>query len=400
MIKGKKILLGITGGIAAYKIPLLIRLLKKNGAEVKVVATPFAFNFVTPLTLSTLSENPVLSAFYQQDDGTWNSHISLGEWADIMVFAPLTANTLSKMSHGQADSLLVATYLSARCPVLFSPAMDLDMFNHPSTQRNIEQLIQDGHHYIPPVKGELASGLVGPGRMPEPEKLFEEIIKVLHVKKNFRGKRVLVTAGPTHEAIDPVRFIGNHSSGKMGIALANELAERGADVKLIMGPTNFRNIKNNLSFQSIMSAEELYQACMVDLDKMDIIIMAAAVADFTPETPKAEKIKKSTESITLQLKKTRDILSEMGKKKRNNQLLVGFALETDHEEDNALKKLKNKNLDFIVLNSLREKGAGFGHSTNKITIFDKRGHKQAFELKSKSMVAVDIVNYIEEFIKT
>ncbi len=395
MIKGKKIIIAISGGIAAYKIPFLIRLLKKGGANVKVVCTPYTLNFVTPLTLSTLSENPVLSTFYSENDGSWNSHIDLGSWADLMIFAPLTANTMAKMANGQADNLLVATYLSARCPVLFAPAMDLDMFKHPSTQRNIELLKKDGNFYIPPDEGQLASGLFGPDRLPEPQVLFEKIQLHLSEKKNFRNKRVLITAGPTFEAIDPVRFIGNHSSGKMGFALAEEFAHRGADVTVIGGPVYFPESKV-IKFISVTSAQDMYDQCMLLREGQDIIIMAAAVADIKPINQANEKIKKEDSFLEIKLEKTKDILSELGKRKTDKQLLVGFSLETENEIINAKKKLKNKNLDMIVLNSLQDKGAGFGTSTNKITIFDKDGNQDTYPLKSKAMVAKDVADYILE----
>lgn len=396
MLTGKKILIGITGGIAAYKVPILIRLLKKAGAEVKVIATPMALEIVTPLTLSTLSGNPLYTKFHDRETGEWNSHVDLGMWPDLFLIAPATANTMGKMVNGIADNLLLTTYLSAKCPVLFAPAMDLDMYKHPSTKANVEKLIEYGHFIIEPTEGELASGLCGEGRMEEPEAIFEIILDQLKKKADFIGKRVLISAGPTHEAIDPVRFIGNRSSGLMGYSLAEELANRGAEVILVSGPTNLNPKHHSIKRYQVVSADEMYLACMNSFAKVDIAIMCAAVADYKPAVTSKSKIKKSDRIPQIELIPTPDILTELGKQKSPKQLLVGFALETDNEEFNAKKKLENKNLDFIVLNSLNDKGAGFGVSTNKITIIDKSLEKTEYELKSKPEVAKDIVNKIVE----
>ncbi|MBN1338499.1 MAG: bifunctional phosphopantothenoylcysteine decarboxylase/phosphopantothenate--cysteine ligase CoaBC [Bacteroidales bacterium] len=392
MLKGKKILIGVTGGISAYKIPLLIRLLKKEGAEVQVVITKAAADFVTPLTLSTLSQNPVYSDFFLKSDGTWISHIDLGRWADIILIAPVTATTLGKMAHGIADNLLVATYLAARCPVLFAPAMDMDMFLHPSTQANIARLKEYGHFYIEPETGYLASGLTGPGRLKEPADLFDVIIKFINKPKDFQGLKVLVTAGPTLEPIDPVRFIGNRSSGRMGYAIADEIAGRGAVVDLVSGPVNVAAGHHEIHVHRVETASEMFDKTIALSGSADIIIMAAAVADYTPADYSPQKIKKEGGNLSLNLKKTRDILMELGKNKRNNQTLIGFALETDDGTENAGKKLAEKNLDFIVLNSLTDKGAGFESSTNKITILRKNGEALRFELKDKKEVARDIAD--------
>lgn len=395
-LKGKKILLGITGSIAAYKIPILVRLLKKEGAEVQVLLTPSACDFVTPLTLSALSQRPALVKGFNPEDGSWNSHVEMGNWADLMIIAPVSANTLGKMAHGLADNLLVATYLAAKCPVYFAPAMDLDMYHHPSTQANIKLLKSFGNILIAPNEGELASGLCGAGRMEEPEAIARILAGSQKKKESLKGKHVLVTAGPTYEAIDPVRFIGNHSSGKMGFALAQEAAVRGAIVTLIAGPVNLETAHPSIHRVNIISAAEMQQAVAKAFPKADITLMAAAVADFTPLTPAKEKIKKTTENKQeIKLKQTIDILAGLGKIKGRKQILGGFALETQFEERHALAKLKNKNLDFIVLNSLKEKGAGFGHNTNKITIFQRNGKKLNFGLKLKEEVAADIFDAIE-----
>lgn len=400
MLKGKNIILGITGSIAAYKAAILVRLLVKEGANVKVVMTELAKEFITPLTLATLSKNPILVDFFDPENGEWNSHVDLGLWADAYIIAPATANTIAKMSNGIADNLLLTTYLSARCPVFIAPAMDLDMFQHVSTQRNIENLRQSGNYFIEPETGELASGLEGKGRMAEPE----NIIKVLDdffQKKNslsyLKGKKVLITAGPTYEQIDPVRFIGNHSSGKMGYALAEEAASRESDVILISGPTHLKPVHNNIKLQQVTSAAEMLDAVKAQSSSANIIILCAAVADFTPETVQKEKIKDKQE-LVLRLKPTTDIAKEIGAAKKENQILVGFALETSNELENAKQKLTRKNFDFIVLNSLREKGAGFKTDTNKITIVDKHNNITEFELKSKVLVAKDIIDKIEELL--
>ena len=396
MLKGKKILIGVTGSIAAYKIPFLVRLLKKEEAEVKVIVSDAAKDFVTPLTLSTLSENPVLSSFFDGSTGEWESHVDLGNWADIYLIAPVTATTLGKMANGIADNLLIATYLAAKCPVFFAPAMDLDMFLHPTTTGNIRKLASFGNIEIKPKEGELASGLIGPGRMEEPDEIVKRLSAFLEKKKDFVGKNVLITAGPTYEAIDPVRFIGNHSSGKMGFAIAETLAHRGAQVVLIAGPVNISTSHKNIRRIDVTSAGEMYEASISEFDNADIGILSAAVADYSPREISKQKIKKKTNTLSIDLKPTKDILAELGSRKRKNQFLVGFALETENELANAEKKLKNKNLDFIVLNSLKVKGAGFGHDTNKITIIEKQLKINEYELKSKQEVAVDIADKIFE----
>ncbi len=367
MLKGKNILIGITGSIAAYKTPILVRLLKKEGANVKVVMTKCATDFVTPLTLSTLSQQPVLIEPYDKVDGSWHSHVEWGRWADLFIVAPASANTLAKMANGIADNLLSTCYLAAKCPVFFAPAMDLDMFHHPTTAKNINTLLSYGNFLIEPQTGELASGLIGAGRMEEPEVILEVISDFFNKKKGLQNKNVLITAGPTFEAIDPVRFIGNHSSGKMGYALAEEAANRGAIVTLISGPVHIGINNPDIKVINITSAAEMKTQCDKAFDENDIIIMTAAVADYTPENPAPEKIKKK-ESMELKLKLTDDILASMGKKKKQGQFLVGFALETENEKSNALTKLNNKNLNMIVLNSLKDKGAGFGTDTNKVTM--------------------------------
>lgn len=391
MIKGKKILLGITGSIAAYKSAALVRLLKKAGAEVKIVMTPAATQFVAPLTLSTLSKNDV--HFVLSDNNTWSNHVMLGRWADIMLIAPLSCNTLAKMSHGICDNLLLAVYLSATCPTVVAPAMDEDMWLHPSTQSNIKVLESYQNHVIGVESGELASGLTGPGRMAEPENIISWLKAYFSKKQDLLGKKILVTAGPTYEAIDPVRFIGNHSSGKMGIAIATACIQRGASVTLICGPTA-EEIPSSITLIRVTSADEMYDHCLKVFTKTDIAIMSAAVADYTIEIPSAKKIKKQEDNIVLHLVKTKDILKALGEKKKKNQLIIGFALETDNEKQNALKKLRSKNADMIVLNSLKDKGAGFGHNTNKIVIFDNKGKQYKFDTKSKSAVAEDIINTI------
>jgi len=394
-LRGKNIIIGVSGGIAAYKIPFLVRLLKKAGAQVRVLMTPAAQDFVSPLTLSVLSGNPVLSDFVKNETGEWNNHVDLAGWADLMVFAPVTANTLGKMANGLADNLLLAVYLSAKSPVMIAPAMDLDMYAHPSTTANIEKLKSYGHHIIPATEGELASGLIGYGRMEEPENIFEQIRLFFEKKKSLSGKKVLITAGPTYEAIDPVRFIGNHSSGKMGIALAEEAAERGAKVVLVLGPTHLQASHPDIKSIRVQSASEMYEAVHRHFTETDIAILAAAVADFTPENTSAQKIKKSGKTMELRLKSTPDILASLGKIKKAEQILIGFAMETQNEVENARKKLKKKNLDFIVLNSLNEKNAGFKHDTNKVSLIFRNGNIKNFPLKSKKAVAADIFDEIQ-----
>ncbi|WP_196895966.1 bifunctional phosphopantothenoylcysteine decarboxylase/phosphopantothenate--cysteine ligase CoaBC [Aureivirga marina] len=396
VLRGKKILLGITAGIAAYKTAHLVRQFIKAGAQVKVVMTPASKDFVTPLTLSTLSKNPVYSTFYDKDseeNEIWNNHVELGLWADYMVIAPATANTLSKMCHGTCDNLLLATYLSAKCPVYFAPAMDLDMYKHGSTKDNIDKLIGFGNICIPAESGELASGLVGEGRMAEPETIVEFIENDILSKLPLKNKKVLITAGPTYEAIDPVRFIGNHSSGKMGFELAKTAASLGAKVYLIAGPSS-EVVQNKLIERiDVVSAEDMYKAAMELFDSMDIAILSAAVADYRPKHVATQKIKKKDVEFVIELEKTKDVLASLGAIKKN-QFLVGFALETNDEIQNAKGKLKRKNLDMIVLNSLNDKGAGFKNATNKVSIIDKFENISEFSLKSKSEVAIDIFNEI------
>ncbi|MEO5942064.1 MAG: bifunctional phosphopantothenoylcysteine decarboxylase/phosphopantothenate--cysteine ligase CoaBC [Ferruginibacter sp.] len=391
MLKGKKIILGITGSIAAYKAVLIVRLLVKAGAEVKVIMTPASTDFITPLTLSTLSKNEVLSQL--SDNISWANHVMLGRWADMMIIAPLSCNTLSKMANGACDNLLLAVYLSATCPVVVAPAMDEDMWQHPTTKQNISKLKSFGNHIVPVSNGELASGLSGDGRMNEPSNIISWIEDFFSQSKQLAGKKVLVTAGPTFEAIDPVRFIGNHSSGKMGIALAEEFKKRGAEVLLVTGPVS-EHIPGNIETVRVTSAEEMLEQCMCVFGTMDIVVMAAAVADYTIEKPASQKIKKDSTTLSIELKKTTDILKTMGTKKYPGQFLVGFALETTNEKENALKKLESKNADMIILNSLNDKDAGFGHSTNKITIFDKKANEYPFDTKSKKELASDIINTI------
>lgn len=392
VLSGKHILLGITGGIAAYKSAFLVRLLIKQGAEVRVVMTPEAKNFVTPLTLSTLSKNVVVSAFTEEEGEVWNNHVELGLWADFMLVAPATANTLSKMADGQSDNVLLATYLSAKCPVFVAPAMDLDMYKHPSTKASLDKLKSFGNQIIPVGKGELASGLSGEGRMAEPEEIVSFLQNEIKKNQPLAGKTVMITAGPTYEAIDPVRFIGNHSSGKMGFALAEEAAKQGASVILISGPTSLETSTGSIQLIPVISADEMYEAAHKYFPKIDVAIAAAAVSDYKPITVASQKIKKSDDRLTLQLEKTRDILLSLGEHKQA-QLLVGFALETENELENAKKKLVKKNLDFIVLNSLNDKGAGFKKDTNKIKIISKEAVKD-FALKSKAEVARDIIKEI------
>lgn len=397
-LKGKKILLAISGGIAAYKMNYLVRDFVKKGAEVKVILTPSAENFVTKVTLSTLSKNAVYSDFYDQN-GTWNSHVEFALWADVLLVAPCTANTLAKMVHGICDNLVIATYMSAKCPVFIAPAMDLDMYAHPSTKENLEKAERFGHHIIPAEFGELASGLEGQGRLAEPETILQKIEDFFtqNHSKNLEGKTVLITAGPTYEAIDPVRFIGNHSSGKMGFSLAEEAVKRGAKVILISGPTSQKTSNKNIEIHRVTSAKEMYDEVFKYYEKVDIAIASAAVADYAPKIVAKEKIKKSEEEFTIELVKNPDILKTMGEKK-THQFLVGFALETKNEEENAKSKLQKKNLDMIVLNSLRDEGAGFQKDTNKVKILTYSEQKE-FSLKSKDEVAKDILDFVETQLK-
>ncbi len=395
MLQGKKIVLGISGSIAAYKSAVLTRLLVKAGAEVKVVMTDSAKTFITPLTLSTLSKNPALSEFIKDESGQWNNHVDLGLWADAMIIAPASANTIAKMASGRCDNLLMAVYLSARCPVFLAPAMDLDMLQHDATKENLKKIASFGNRILDPAFGELASGLVGTGRMAEPEEIVAELEEFFTNNNALKGKNVLVTAGPTYEAIDPVRFIGNHSTGKMGYAIAERLANLGAHVTLVSGPTAMHTSNPQVSVKKVMSAEEMYEACVAVFPQTDIAVLAAAVADYRPTVKADQKIKKKDENLTIELTKTRDIAASLGKIKQK-QVVVGFALETEHEQDNALKKLESKNFDLIVLNSLNDAGAGFGHDTNKITMIDRSGSVKKFDLKSKKEVARDIVSAILE----
>ena len=391
MLKGKKILLGITGSIAAYKSAILVRLLVKQGAEVKIIMTTAAKDFVTPLSLSTLSKNDVLADI--TDNDTWANHVMLGRWADVMLIAPLSCNTLAKMANGLCDNLLMAVYLSATCPVVVAPAMDEDMWHHNSTKENLKKITSFNNQIIPVEKGELASGLVGEGRMAEPENIVNWLEILFSNKLELKGKKVLITAGPTYEAIDPVRFIGNHSSGKMGVAIAEEMKNRGANVTLVLGPSNI-NVSENIEVIKVKSANEMYEACINHFEKTDIAVMSAAVADYTPVSTASQKIKKNENTFNIELTKTKDILKSLGEKKKNKQILVGFALETNNEKEYALKKLQTKNADMIVLNSLNDAGAGFGYDTNRITIFDKHNNEYKFDTKSKKEVAKDIVNTI------
>ncbi|HRD42969.1 MAG TPA: bifunctional phosphopantothenoylcysteine decarboxylase/phosphopantothenate--cysteine ligase CoaBC [Ferruginibacter sp.] len=391
LLQGKKILLGVSGSIAAYKAAVLVRLLIKEGAEVRVIMTKASQDFVTPLTLSTLSRNEVL---YQiSDNATWANHVMLGRWADIMLIAPLSCNSLAKMAHGVCDNLLMAVYLSCTCPVAVAPAMDEDMWKHQSTVANINTIQSYGNFVLNVNTGELASGLTGEGRMAEPEEILHWLSEYFQKKKELRNKNVLITAGPTYEHIDPVRFIGNYSSGKMGIALATEAYSRGANVTLLLGPSA-EPVPHGIELVRVQTANEMFEQCSSKFPNANIAILSAAVADYAPAQVAKEKIKKSDESLTLELKKTPDILKYLGTVKKEGQFLAGFALETHNEKENALKKLKQKNADIIILNSLADKGAGFGHNSNKITIFDNKGKEIAFELKSKEQVAKDILDTI------
>lgn len=400
MLTGKKILLGITGSIAAYKIPLLVRLLKKDGADVRVVMTPSAKDFVTPLTLSTLSGNPVLSHGFDEQTGKWDSHVELGLWADLFVVAPASANTMAKMAYGMADNYLLTVCLSAKCPIMFAPAMDLDMYKHPATQQNIKTLIERGCIFVAPSSGELASGLCGEGRMEEPQKIYERIKAFFQTKQNFKGKKVLITAGPTYEAIDPVRFIGNHSSGLMGIEIARAFADQGAEVTLVLGPSSISVNKKNVNVLPVTSAKEMYEAVTALFPKTDIAVLSAAVADFRPEMVADQKIKKNpdNDTLTIKLVKTEDILKSVGGMKTENQTVVGFALETENGLENAKKKLHTKNIDLIVLNEMNESGVGFKTKTNKVSIITKNDQVTTYKLKPKNEVALDILNAIYQYI--
>ena len=398
MLKGRKILLGVTGGIAAYKAAVIVRLLVKEGAEVKIIMTPRAKDFITPLTLATLSKNPVMADFFDPEDGRWNSHIDLGLWADLFLIAPATANTMGKMAAGIADNLLLTTYLSARCPVFLAPAMDLDMLSHAATVKNIETLRSFGNHIIEPGTGELASGLEGKGRMAEPDVIAEEIRTFLSKKKiaelPLQGKRVFINAGPTIEPIDPVRFISNHSSGRMGIALADQAAMLGADVTLVLGPVSIRPENQAVRIVNVRTAAEMKEASVSAFRECDIAILAAAVADFTPETTYDRKIKSGRGEMSIRLHPTDDIAAYLGEIRKEGQFIAGFALETDNEINNATSKLKRKNLDMIILNSLGDEGAGFGFETNRVTIIDRNNNIDKFGLKSKGEVATDILRRI------
>lgn len=390
------ILIGITGGIAAYKVAILVRLLVKNGHEVRIVMSPMAKHFVTPLTMATLSKNPILVDFYNPENGDWNSHVDIGLWADAYLVAPASANTIAKMANGVADNLLLTTYLSSRCPVFFAPTMDLDMFKHPATQKNIDTLVKRGNIKIDATSGELASGLEGKGRMAEPETLYETLVQYFDENKKFKGKKVLVTAGPTYEHIDPVRFIGNHSSGKMGFAIAEELSNQGAEVFLVSGPVKLSTENKNVKRFDVVSAQEMFEKSMEIFSEVDFAILSAAVADYRPKTISDTKLKKKTDELSIELEKTPDIALNLGKLKKENQINVGFALETDNEFANAKEKLKKKNFDFIVLNSLQDKGAGFNVDTNKIRIVRKDESSTEFDLKSKNEVAKDILNELQK----
>ncbi len=394
MLRGKKILVGVTGSIAAYKAAFLVRLLIKAEAEVKVILTTSASEFITPLTLATLSKNPVLQHLVKNDAGEWNNHVDLGMWADALVIAPASANTLAKFCHGLCDSLLTAVYLSARCPVFLAPAMDLDMYVHPATKNNLDILRKHGNSIIDAEEGELASGLSGYGRMAEPEHIMAHLENFFCKASTMRGKKILITAGPTFEAIDPVRFIGNHSSGKMGFAIADAIAKRGGSVTLVSGPSTQKTNASGIDRINVTSADEMFAVCQQHASEVDIIIMAAAVADYKPAEIAASKLKKKDQIFSLDLIKTVDIAATLGAKKKLNQLMVGFALETDQEEENATSKLKAKNFDLIVLNSLNDQGAGFGHDTNQVTFIDKHNNITKSELKDKQSIADDLVEII------
>lgn len=391
-LQGKHIVLGVTGSIAAYKAASLARLLIKSGAEVQIVMTPSGKEFITPVTLSALTGKPVVSEFFTANDGTWHSHVDLGQWADLMLIAPATASTLGKMANGVADNMLITTYMSMKAPVMIAPAMDLDMFAHPSTHRNLDLLRSYGNIIIEPAAGELASHLIGKGRMEEPENILKVVKEFFAEKQTLAGKKILITAGPTHEKIDPVRFIGNYSSGKMGFALAEECASRGAEVILVAGPVSLKIVHPNIKRIDVESAEEMYQASVKEFPTSDVAILCAAVADYRPTEQYNEKVKREKGDMNLTLVPNKDIAASLGKMKKEDQLLVGFALETNDEEANAIKKIEKKRLDYIVLNSLNDSGAGFQYDTNKVSIIDKNGVRKDFELKSKKDVAADIID--------
>lgn len=397
-LKGKNFLLGITGSIAAYKAASLTRLLVKEGAKVKVIMTPLAKEFITPLTLATLSKNPILVDFFNPENGDWNSHVDLGLWADGYIIAPATANTMGKMANGVADNLLITTYLSAKCPVFIAPAMDLDMYKHPATQKSIETLKSFGNTFIEPTDGELASGLIGKGRMEEPENIIKNISEFYEKKKSLSNKNILITAGPTYEKIDAVRFIGNYSSGKMGYAIAEECANRGANVTVVSGPVKISTEHKNIKVVKVESANEMFNKAIEMFKKSDVAILSAAVSDYAPENKIKTKLKRKEGNLTLSLSPTCDIAAEIGKLKSNNQISIGFALEKENEFENATGKLKRKNFDFIVLNSMNDEGAGFNSDTNKITIIDNKLHKKEFNLKTKDLVAIDIIDKLEDYL--
>lgn len=400
MLAGKHVLLGITGSIAAYKAAYIVRMLVKEGAEVKVLMTAAAKQFITPLTMATLSRNPILTEFFDPENGQWNSHVSLGMWADVFLIAPASANTLAKMASGVADNLLLTTYLSARCPVMAAPAMDLDMYAHPATQEALRILRSRGVEIVEAASGELASGLDGKGRMEDPEKIVDWVRVLLGRRESLRGRRALVTSGPTREAIDPVRFISNHSSGKMASAIAVELARRGADVTVVSGPAPVKPSCAGVSVVDVTSAGEMYSAALEEYGRgCDITVLCAAVADFTPAAPSGSKIKKNGESMMLELVPTRDIAAAIGERRRPGEVVVGFALETDNAQDNAQDKLRRKNMDMIVLNSMRDPGAGFGVDTNRVTLFFRDGGSEELPLESKTAVASDIVDRIEKLLE-
>ena len=398
MLGGKHILLGVTGSIAAYKAANIVRLLVTQGAEVKIVMTPLAKQFITPLTLATLAKNPIYVDFFNPENGEWNSHVSLGMWADAYLIAPATANTIGKMANGIADNLLLTSYLSAKCPVFVAPAMDLDMYAHPAVQKNIETLKSYGVHFIDAEDGELASGLVGKGRLAAPERIVESLDTFFNGQMSLTGKKVMVTAGPTYEKIDAVRFIGNYSSGKMGYAIAEECASRGAEVVLVSGPTSLNVHNSNIKLVRVNSAREMYEACNQEFPQCNAAVLSAAVADFTPQNVSDTKIKRKDNNLEITLKPTDDIAANLGKQK-GDRVLVGFALEKENELENAIGKLERKNFDFIVLNSMNDKGAGFNHDTNKITIINRSKEVKNYDLKSKVMVAKDIVDEIEKLLK-
>jgi len=394
-MQNKRILLGITGGIAAYKIASLVRLFIKSGAEVRCILTPASCDFITPLTLATLSKNDVIQSFWDKETGAWSNHVELGLWADAYVIAPLTASSMSKMVQGNSDNVLLAAYLSAKCPIIVAPAMDLDMYQHPSTAENMLKLQNHGVQIIPANSGELASGLFGEGRMAEPEEIHAYVENHFSKEGDFKGKKILITAGPTHEALDPVRFIGNQSSGKMGVAIAQAFLNRGSKVCLILGPSSEKIEHPNLELIPIVSAQNMFEAVQSNWKNQDIGVFSAAVADYRPKNIADQKIKKEEDVLSLELVKNPDILLWAGTNKSKNQILIGFALETNNEEENAKKKLIKKNLDYIILNSLNDSGAGFAHATNKITILDKDNKSKTFELKSKKEVAEDILDHLK-----